>query len=85
MKLKKEFITHMDGDQQMMVDTSAKFSGLLRSNKTAAEIIEMLKTDTTEEKIVAAMQKKYDVPETTLKTDVHKIIETLRSVGALEK
>ena len=85
MKLKKEFITHMDGDQQMMVDTSAKFSGLLRSNKTAAEIIEMLKTDTTEEKIVAAMQKKYDVPETTLKADVHKIIETLRSVGALEK
>ena len=83
MKLKKEFITHMDGDQQMMVDISAKFSGLLRSNKTAAEIIEMLKTDTTEEKIVAAMQNKYDVPEATLKADVHKIIETLRSVGAI--
>ena len=43
----------------------------------------MLKTDTTEEKIVAAMQKKYDVPEATLKADVHKIIETLRSVGAI--
>lgn len=85
MKLKQEFITHMDGDQQMMVDTSAKFSGLLRSNKTAAEIIEMLKTDTTEEKIVSAMQKKYDVPQATLQADVHKIIETLRSVGALEK
>ena len=85
MKLRQEFITHMDGDQQMMVDTSAKFSGLLRSNKTAAEIVEMLKTETTEEKIVAAMQKKYDVPEATLKKDVHQIIETLRSVGALEK
>ena len=85
MKLRQEFITHMDGDQQIMVDTSAKFSGLLRSNKTAAEIVEMLKTDTTEEKIVAAMQKKYDVPEATLKKDVHQIIETLRSVGALEK
>ena len=83
MKLKQEFITHMDGDQQMMVDTSAKFSGLLRSNKTAAEIVEMLKTDTTEEKIVAVMQKKYDAPETTLKKDVHHIIEILRSVGAL--
>ena len=85
MKLKKDFITHMDGKQQMMVDVSAKFSGLLRSNKTAAEIIEMLKTDTTEEKIVAAMQKKYDVPKATLKADVHKIIETLRSVGAINE
>lgn len=83
MKLKKEFITHMDGNQQMMVDTSAKFSGLVRSNKTAAEIIDLLKTDTTEEKIIAAMQKKYDVPEVILKADVHKIIETLRSVGAI--
>ncbi len=85
MKLKKEFITHMDGDQQMMVDTSAKFSGLLRSNKTAAEIIEMLKTDTTEEKIVAAMQKKYDAPVETLKADVHRVIETLRNVGAINE
>ena len=83
MKLKKEFITHMDGNQQMMVDTSAKFSGLVRSNKTAAEIIDLLKTDTTEEKIIAAMQKKYDVQEVILKADVHKIIETLRSVGAI--
>lgn len=85
MKLKKEFITHNDGDQQMMVDTSAKFSGLLRSNKTAAEIIELLKTNVTEEQIIAAMQKKYDVPEATLKADVHKIIETLRSVGAIHE
>jgi len=85
MKLKKDYITHMDGNQQMMVDVSAKFSGLLRSNKTAAEIIEMLKTDTTEEKIVAAMQKKYDVPTETLKADVHKIIETLRSVSAINE
>lgn len=85
MKLKKEFMTHNDGENQMMVDTSAKFSGLVRSNKTAAEIIELLKTETTEDKIVTAMQKKYDVPEATLKKDVHKIIETLRSIGAIDE
>lgn len=85
MKLKQEFITHMDGDQQMMVDASAKFSGLIRSNSTAAEIIELLKTETTEEKIIAVMLKKYDVSDATLKKDVHKIIETLRSVGAINE
>lgn len=85
MKLKKEFMTHMDGENQMMVDVSAKFSGLVRSNKTAAEIIDFLKSDTTEEKIVSETQKKYDVSESVLKQDVHKIIETLRSIGAVDE
>lgn len=85
MKLKKEFMTHMDGENQMMVDVSAKFSGLVRSNKTAAEIIDFLKSDITEEKIVFEMQKKYDVSESVLKQDVHKIIETLRSIGAVDE
>lgn len=85
MKLKKEFMTHMDGENQMMVDVSARFSGLVRSNKTAAEIIDFLKSDTTEEKIVSEMQKKYDVSESVLKQDVHKIIETLRSIGAVDE
>lgn len=85
MKLKKEFMTHMDGENQMMVDVSAKFSGLVRSNKTAAEIVDLLKSDTTEEKIVSAMQKKYDVSESVLEQDVHRIIETLRSIGAVDE
>ena len=85
MKLKNEFMTHMDGENQMMVDVSEKFSGLVRSNKTAAEIIDLLKTDTTEENIISTMQKKYDVSESVLKQDVHRIIETLRNVGAIDE
>lgn len=85
MKLKNEFITHMDGENQIMVDVSAKFSGLVRSNKTAAEIIDLLKTDTTEENIISVMLKKYDVSESVLKQDVHRIIETLRNVGAIDE
>lgn len=85
MKLKNEFMTHMDGENQMMVDISAKFSGLVRSNKTAAEIIDLLKKDTTEENIISVMQKKYDVSESVLKQDVHRIIEILRNVGAIDE
>ncbi|MCM1315834.1 MAG: PqqD family protein [Alistipes senegalensis] len=85
MKLKNEFMTHMDGENQMMVDVSLNFSGLVRSNKTAAEIVELLKFDTTEENIVSAMQKKYDVSESVLKKDVHRIIEILRSIGAIDE
>ncbi len=85
MKLKNEFMTHMDGENQMMVDVSLNFSGLVRSNKTAAEIVELLKFDTTEENIVSEMQKKYDVSESVLKKDVHRIIEILRSIGAIDE
>ncbi|MDE5861704.1 MAG: PqqD family protein [Ruminococcus sp.] len=85
MKLKNEFMTHMDGENQMMVDVSLNFSGLVRSNKTAAEIVELLKFDTTEENIVSEMQKKYDVFESVLKKDVHRIIEILRSIGAIDE
>ncbi|MDE5619122.1 MAG: PqqD family protein [Ruminococcus sp.] len=85
MKLKNEFMTHMDGENQMMVDVSLNFSGLVRSNKTAAEIVELLKFDTTEENIVSEMQKKYDVSEYVLKKDVRRIIEILRSIGAIDE
>ena len=84
MKLKKDFVTHMDGEQQMMVDTSARFSGLVRNNKTAAFIVELLKTDTTKDKIIEAMLNKYDVEESVVRNDVRRTIKTLKDIGALE-
>lgn len=85
MKLKNKFVTHMDGETQMMVDISANFSGLVRSNKTAAEIVDLLKSDTTEEKIISAMLEKYDVSESILKRDVQKIVATLKEIGAIDE
>lgn len=85
MKLKKEYVTHNDGEQQMMVDTSAKFSGLVRNNKTAAYIVDLLKSEITEEQIVAKMLEKYNVEESVLKKDVRRILDTLRSVGAIDE
>ena len=85
MKLRKEYVTHNDGEQQMMVDTSAKFSGLVRNNKTAAYIVDLLKSEVTEEQIVAKMLEKYNVEESVLKKDVRRILDTLRSVGAIDE
>ena len=85
MKLKKEYVTHNDGEQQMMVDTSAKFSGLVRNNKTAAYIVDLLKSEITEEQIVAKMLEKYNVEESVLKKDVRRILDILRSVGAIDE
>ena len=85
MKLKNDFMTHMDDDTQIMIDVSAKFSGLVRSNKTASEIVDYLKTDTTEAEIISKMLAKYDAPEEVISADVKNIISKLRSIGAIDE
>ena len=85
MKLKNTYITHESDGEQILLDTSSSFAGLIRSNKTAAFIVECLKEETTEEKIVEAMFEKYDAPKEILAKDVSEVIEKLRKVGALEE
>ena len=85
MKLKDTYITHDSDGEQVLLDTSSSFAGLIRSNKTAAFIVECLKEDITEEKIVEAMFEKYDAPKDVLAKDVSDVIEKLRKVGALDE
>ena len=85
MKLKGTYITHDSDGEQILLDTSSSFAGLIRNNKTAAFIVECLKEDTTEEKIVEAMLEKYDAPKDVLAKDVSDVIEKLRKVGALDE
>ena len=51
MRLKDTFITHDSDGEQVLIDVTSSFAGLVRSNKTAAFIVECLKTDTTKEQI----------------------------------
>lgn len=83
MKLKEEFMTHESDGKQVLIDMEGNFSGLVRSNKTAAFIIECLKVETTQEAIIEKMLKKYDAPREVIEKDVSKVIETLQRIGAL--
>ena len=85
MKLKKEFITHTSGDEQLMISAGGSFNGMVRSNKTAAFIIDMLKEETTKENIVAAMLEVYDAEESVISADVDKVVAALRSIGAIDE
>ena len=58
---------------------------MLLSNETAGFIIEHLKSETTEDKIVDQMFEEYDAPREVIAADVHRIIEKLRSVGAIDE
>ena len=85
MKLKDTYITHDSDGEQILLDTSSSFAGLIRNNKTAAFIVKCLKEETTEEKIVEAMFEKYDAPKNVLAKDVSEVIGKLRKVGALDE
>lgn len=85
MKLKDDFITRNMGDKQIMVSAGGEFTGMVRSNKSAAFIVDMLKEETTLENIVDAMDKKYDTSRDVITADVKKILDKLRSIDALEE
>lgn len=86
MKLKEDFVTQVVDNTQFLVPVGAEaFQGIVRSNKTAAFIVDCLKEETTEEKIVDAMCAKYDAPRDTIAVDVKEILDTMRKIGALEE
>ena len=86
MKLKPTFIAQNIDDTQFLVPIGAEaFQGVVRSNKTAAFIVDCLKEATTEDKIVDAMCAKYDAPRATVAADVGEILDTLRKIDALEE
>ena len=86
MKLKSGFITQMIDDTQFLVPVGGEaFSGIARSNGTAAFIVDCLQEDTTEEKITDALCARYDVDRAVAEADVSEIIAKLRGIHALEE
>lgn len=85
MKLKSSFITHNIAGEQVMVSADTNvFSGIARSNATAAFIIECLHEDTSADAIAKLITDKYDVSYDVAKSDCEAIISQLDSIGAIE-
>lgn len=86
MKLKENFITQeTDGEQIMVAVGDSGFAGMVRSNETAAFIVDSLKKETTKKNIVDAMCARYDASHEIIDADVEEILEILRSIGALDE
>ena len=86
MKLNKNFIIHKTSSETILVPTGeADFSGIVRGNDTLYVILELLKDETDETKIVTAIQNKFDAPDETIINDVKKAIAELRKIGALDE
>lgn len=85
MKLKDTFITHMSNGEQILVDISGQFSGLIRNNGSAAYIVDCLKSETTVEEIVNKMNEEYDASKEVLEKAVNDVIAKLKSAGAIDE
>ena len=86
MKLKESFITqNIDGMQFLVPVGGEAFSGIVRSNATAAFLVDGLKEETTEEALVDALCARYDAPRAEIAADVREILDTLRGIRALEE
>lgn len=85
MKLKDTFITHMSNGEQILVDVSGEFSGLIRNNESAAFIVDCLKQETTVEEIADKMYEEYDAPREVLEKAVNDVISSLRKAGAIDE
>lgn len=88
MKLKEGFILHNVNNEYMMVATGEAgkiFNGLVRNNATANFIFEQLMQETTEEKIVDAMMKKYEVSREQVASDVKRVVSQIREAGFLDE
>lgn len=86
MKLKPEYlIQDIENTQYMVSIGNGATNRIIRNNKTAAFIVNLLQEETTPEKIVDAMCAKYDAPREVIAADVEEILNTLRKVNALEE
>ena len=76
----------MSNNKQVLVSTDRNiFSGLVRSNETAAYIVNLLEEETTREEVVNKMMSDYEASREDIERNVDKVLDTLRSVGALDE
>lgn len=88
MKLNKDIMLgNIDGkDFAIATGELAKtFNGIINNNPSANFIFNLLKTEQTEDSIVAAMLEKYDAPEDVIRADVRELLYVLRNAGILEE
>lgn len=86
MRIKEQFLTHEADGMSMLVPLGgAGFSGIVKGNRTLGVILQLLKTDTTEDAVVQAMCARFDAPEDVIRRDVERAVRELRAIGALEE
>lgn len=85
MKLNNHFVKHtVDGEALLVPVSGTPFYGLIQGNKSVDAILECLKTDTTEEKIVDTLCRQFKGDRAIIQEDVADVISRLKAIGAID-
>lgn len=86
MRLKDGFILYDTEDTHILVPIGGQsFKGIVRSNDTAAFILNLLKEETAPENMRDAVMKKYGIDRERAEVDVTKVLQQLREIEALQE
>ena len=88
MRLKYSFELMDMGNEIIAVpvgENAGQLRGVVRLNKSGAVILELLKTDTTEDEMVNILAEKYENGRSDLSLYVHTVVEKLRKDGIIEE
>ena len=87
MKLKADFETRNVGDDTLVVlseQNADNVEKVLKLNRTAAEILQMVSSGMSEPEAASAMAKKYTIERERAASDVKKVLTQLAEQGILE-
>lgn len=78
-------ISEVDGEYVAVTlnEAGKKFNGMIRMNGTAAFLARQLQAETTEEELVAALLREYEVSEEDARRNVSAVLDKLRGTGLL--
>lgn len=86
MKLNKNFIPHTSGGESLLAATAnADFSGVVRGNRTAGMVFELLRSEITRDEIVTELGRQFNAPQEKIGQDVDRLLDALREIGALDE
>lgn len=86
MKIKEGFVLRNVADATIVVPTGAAsidFNGMITLNETGAFLWHLLESETTEEQVLEAMLKEYDVDRATAKAGIARFVAKLEKEGLL--
>ena len=87
MKIKDGFMLRQVCDDYMVIPVgtnSIEFKSVIRLNETGAFLFERLKSNTTQEQLVADMLDEYNVEKDVATNDISIFIKNLMNAGILE-
>lgn len=88
MKIAEGFALKTIADNNVVVPTgtnTVSFRSIISLNETGAFIWKQLERDNSEESVVNALVKEYDIDEETARSDVKDFVEAMRSANLLDE